>query len=325
MENVCRSWVKSQKCWSKHCLLAHVLPVNMSDLVSIMDEEELIIFKNYLRLNEVLLQRNLPIMIERAKELALSTLLIQLIEDVLQLVSFEKTPHLNMILEALQTDNKPLHLVVNDILVMYGCHGSQEQVLCDILLSIIATRNEPLIMNWPTIEILVKYRKNLDFGVVSDIMEKCINEVPVNPVLMQKISKDILKTHNILFNKIPNHIIKTFIAKLHEFQLFECKNYLLAKWQINQFCSKPIIQNSANVMENVSPFSSPPPPLPPEAARNNGNIYVPYVQDPFFGLEKLISEFILASDDIIVVRKTVSMITKLKSNFCKQYFLLLLL
>lgn len=219
-ENVCQKNLEDT-CIYTSSKYDHSLPPNTKNDVSKMNIDDLTKFTKCIKSNHSILLEMLPCLIDRAKTLNNRTYLMNLIDDILLLESLDKTPLINMILESLQNDNYSLEKVIQDILLLYG---SQKYVLCDILLSIVTSKAEPLITNWQSIRTLVKYRNNIDFGVVNDILKKIVNEDQVNVDLMKSICNDILLTHNVLLEKIDVRTIQQFLLKLQEFDLADYIN-----------------------------------------------------------------------------------------------------
>lgn len=225
LKSVCKHYVKWNKCTFKNCHFLHDLPANVKNEISKLSLEEIQELVNYVKNNTHISNELLSPMITRLKYLEESTYLINLIDDILDTNILDKTPYISMIITALQCNNQSLQSVVHGILLV---HGNQKYVLSDILLSIIVNSEESLINNWSCVTQLVKFRENLDFGVIGDMLQKCMMDNPVNLSLLRHICEDILLKLPIQFEKIRD-IMSEFIRKLGEFKMFEYAGQIAEK------------------------------------------------------------------------------------------------
>lgn len=228
--NMCWEILKGG-CRAHWCKYNHKLPKNINHEVTMMNIEELTDFTNYIKGSEEFLYEMLPVLISRGNQLKQSKYVISLIGDVLSLKSFDKTPQISLILDGLKNEQNCLENVIQEVLNVYG---KQSQVLCDILLSIVTSKNEPLINNWSSIRILVKDKNDLDFGVVSDMLEKCVREEPTNITLMSSICEDILMTHNIPMDKIDWNIMNEFLMRLKYYNMCNYMNHIVQQNKVLQ-------------------------------------------------------------------------------------------
>lgn len=77
---------------------------------------------------------------------------------------------------------------------------------------------------------LIRSTSKLDYGVVNDILEKCLSIVPPNLLLFQNISEDILKTVDL--KVIVPDIITKFMDNLQKLGLNNCFEMLIEKCKI---------------------------------------------------------------------------------------------
>lgn len=224
LSEICNKYLKGRCSFGFHCKNSHKLPNDIDFKVAKMSIKELKMFVEHIKTNADFLCQTIPTVIQRAQHLMETNYVIELIGVVLEVKLIDKTPYVNTILNSLQTDVKPLEMVVQEVLLVYG---RQNHVLCDILLSIVTSRREPLSDNWATISTLVRHRKDLDFGVVSDMLRKCAEE-PSNVILMRNICKDVLSC-NVALDKIDRTVLDDFVSQLQMFNMYELAEQIVHK------------------------------------------------------------------------------------------------
>lgn len=215
----CKHFINGKQCRKNACSYLHKIPANIEDEMNLLTVNDTKFVFAQIAVMKRLFATLFPFVVERLKILKCTKALLELIDEILVLEVFDKTPYISLILEALITEAGSLKQAIN---VITNNFGIGKNVICDILLSLVVSREESLTQNWGIISNFINSNNNVDYGVISDIMEKC-NAEPLNKELFMLVSSSLIP-HTASAKLVPAEIFSKFIHNLTQLNLQKFAN-----------------------------------------------------------------------------------------------------
>lgn len=214
--NFCKIYAHGNECMKASCHFMHSIPTNIQDEFNILSMNETTYAFQQILGKKMLFPVLFPFVVQKYEKLKATNLLVQMIDDILASELLDKTPFINLILEALIKNLGSVRQAINVITKNFGIGKT---VLCDILLSLVVGREDSVRNHWDVIYRFTNMNNNVDHGVIGDIMEKC-SETPLDKQLFEPVSKHLLQhlasvklvSPEILL-KFTNNLIKVNLHK----------------------------------------------------------------------------------------------------------------
>lgn len=254
IKKLCHYHFRTRSCFREHCFYSHKLPDDFCNTLRELNEEQFQMVLEQICKFRYLFKDTFEILLMYYKENNLASDLIYLIEYILKL-DFDKTPFIKAVITTLKDMGYSFVGAIDEILLT---HGMKTQILLDILLLIIVEEDDCLENNWHFIDKITRFRKNkLDYGVVSDIFQKCCNAHNPNKEFCENIYKDlIIKSHTEL-DKLERSLVIKYINLLYHFDLVQYAEQLKQNNGIDdqELCIKNQKQPEAMVRNEVAQSS----------------------------------------------------------------------
>lgn len=143
--------------------------------------------------------------------------LLNMIDDVLNIEVFDRTPFIQDIIHGLQYSGFSFKGAVEEVIVSYGC---KNQTLSDILLNLITKQHQFLEENWSLVQTLIKSRNSdIDYGVINDILRIAVTSKSV--LFCKDICEDILMKTNSNYSYIDKQLLRRFMQYLQQLDLHD--------------------------------------------------------------------------------------------------------
>lgn len=215
MKGICRWHFTTRTCYKDtRCYYKHKLDGSfLNNLRELNVDQFQLVLKEMTRY-QYLFKDTFDAILSYYKENNHSQELVYLIEDILNL-NFDKTPFVKAVVSNLKDLGYTFVDAISEIL---WTHGTKTQSLMDILLMIIVEEDDCLENNWHFVNKITKFRKEkLDYGVVTEIFQKCCNAGNPNRTFCENIYKDLIIKSHIELDKINRDLVIKYVNLLYNF------------------------------------------------------------------------------------------------------------
>lgn len=247
LNGICKFYYIS-RCTRPRCTYSHQIHDEIKSKILALDSEDLMNTYRWAQQFEKLFRDTFDFFVRRLARLKCIATLIKVVDDVMTLDIYDRTPFIRNVVVALQYMGFNFNKAIEELI---SAHGYQNTCLADILLALIVERENELETNWILVQKIIKYRtREIDHGVISDILKVSLKMNSIK--LCKSICTDIIKNHSVKFECIDKQIVTNFMTQLASFKLFDFRNMLRDKSGVNPEANQ--VPYSPTVVHGIVPL-----------------------------------------------------------------------
>lgn len=213
------------QCFKKNCLYSHTISSINENLILKSNLAELKEAYKWSLQSKIVFPVTFKHFVKRFSRLKDTDQLISMVDDVLVLDVFDRTPYIKQLVRALQNTGYTFGGAIETLVRNYG---EKNVCLLDILLNFVIESTKDLNEDWILIKEILKCRSGeIDFGVVNDIVAKALQLQ--TPTIYINVSQDVFIEHVNNFENIDKKLLSDFLAQLYSHKLFKECNILKTK------------------------------------------------------------------------------------------------
>lgn len=215
------------ECHKIHCQYSHsIASINQKAIVSLKLQNLKDAYK-WALLSKKVFQLTFKHFVRKFSRLKDTDQLISMVDDVLVLDVFDRTPYIQELVFALQNADFTFRSAIETLV---RNHGGNNVCLLDILLNLVIELSDNLEEDWILLKEILKYRTGeIDFGVVNDIIAKALQFQTRGMCI--NICEDIFNKHVNNFENIDKKLFSDFLELLSSYNLMTQCNDLKTKYK----------------------------------------------------------------------------------------------